>query len=82
MSRVAFGLCPGSSDLIGWRTVTITEAWIGQRIAQFLAAEVKTALGQPRADQIAFLAAVQRAGGIASVVRSPDDLSELLGVGP
>ena len=34
-STVRYGLCPGSADLIGWRTVTITQDMVGQPFAQF-----------------------------------------------
>lgn len=34
--KVRFGLMPGSGDLIGWRTRTITAADVGRTFAQFL----------------------------------------------
>lgn len=71
--RVTFGLCPGSSDLIGWRTLTVTPEMIGLRIAQFIGPEVKTATGRLRDDQRTFVDAVNAAGGLAGVVRSADD---------
>ena len=40
-----FGLCKGSSDLIGLRSLEITPEMAGQRVAQFVALEVKTASG-------------------------------------
>ena len=40
-----FGLCKGSSDLIGLRVLEITPKLVGQRLAQFVALEVKTAQG-------------------------------------
>ena len=40
---IHFGLCVGSSDLIGFKTVTITPEMVGQKLAVFLAVEVKTA---------------------------------------
>lgn len=63
---VRFGLCQGSSDLIGW---TVRD---GRAI--FTAIECKTARGRLTPDQIRFLAAVERAGGIAIVGRSEDDV--------
>lgn len=71
--RVQFGLCPGSSDLIGWRSITITPDMIGKRLALFLALEVKTATGKATPEQINFIQAVRKAGGLAGVVRSADD---------
>lgn len=65
-----FGLCPGSADLIGWRAVTITAEHVGQTLAVFLSIEVKTATGKPRPEQLRWLAAVQRHGGIAMIARS------------
>jgi hypothetical protein len=48
---VSFGLCKGSADLIGYRTITITPDMVGQQVAVFLSIEVKTPTGQhpPRA---------------------------------
>jgi len=52
--RVSFGLCVGSSDLIGWDL-------IGGR---FVAIELKVPGKEPDEAQAAFLEAVNRAGGI------------------
>jgi hypothetical protein len=71
--RVQFGLCVGSSDLIGWRTVTVTPDMVGKRIALFLALEVKTPTGKPTPEQVNFIEAVGRAGGMAGVVRNVDE---------
>jgi len=70
---VQFGLCKGSADLIGWRTVTVTPEMVGQRIAVFLSIEVKTPTGRLRPEQQHWLDAVQAAGGIAGVARSAED---------
>jgi hypothetical protein len=73
---VTFGLCPGSSDLIGWRSVTVTPQMVGKRVAVFLSIEVKApgAYTHPKrlASQLAFLDAVKRAGGLAGMVTSPE----------
>ncbi len=71
--RVAYGLCPGSSDLIGWRTITVTPEMVGKRLALFLALEVKTPTGKATPEQINFINAVRKSGGLAGIVRSPDD---------
>lgn len=59
---VRFGLCPGSSDLIGIAPDGV-----------FLAIEVKTALGQPTDKQLRFIEAVRARGGRAGVARSAAD---------
>ena len=70
---VTFGLARGSADLIGWRTVTITQAMVGTRLAIFTSIEVKTPTGRVRPEQQAWLEAVQGAGGIAVIARSVPD---------
>ena len=72
---IKFGLCPGSSDLVGWETVTITSAMVGRSIAVFTALEVKTATGRIRSDQQRFIDIVRQSGGYAAVVRSPEDIN-------
>jgi len=59
---VRFGLCKGSSDIIGL---------CGD--GRFLAVEVKTRTGKTTPEQDRFIAAVIRAGGRAGVARSADD---------
>jgi len=68
---ITYGLCSGSSDLVGWRTLP-------SGVAQFVALEVKTPEGRLTAAQAAFLRAVARAGGIAGVARSLDEVENLL----
>jgi len=76
---VSFGLCKGSADLIGWRTVTVTPEMVGQQVAVFTSIEVKAASGRLRPEQRQWLDAVQAAGGIGGVARSVDDAKALLG---
>jgi len=71
--RVQFGLCVGSSDLIGWKSVTITPDMVGKKLAVFTALEVKTSTGRPTKEQVNFIQAVRSAGGFAGIVRSVDD---------
>ena len=73
------GLCVGSSDLIGWRSRTITPEMVGQTIAQFVAIEVKSPTGRTTAQQDQFLACLTSAGGSAGVARSVDAATALLG---
>jgi hypothetical protein len=79
---VTFGLCPGSADLIGYRTVTITPGMVGTTLAVFAAVEVKTATGRPTSEQTAFLEHVTAAGGIAGIARSVEEAQALLGGHP
>jgi hypothetical protein len=74
---VRYGLQPGSSDLIGWRTVTITPEMVGQQVAVFTSIEVKTPTGRVKPEQQQWLDAVQAAGGIAGVARSVEDAQAL-----
>jgi hypothetical protein len=79
---VRFGLHPGSGDLIGWRTITITAEHVGQRLAVFASIEVKTDRGRAREDQIHWARTVYAAGGLSGVARNPADARMLLGVAP
>lgn len=69
----------GMADLGGWRPVTITPEMVGTTIAQRLEAEVKLN-GRPTKEQLAWIDAVNKAGGRAGVVRSEDDLRALVKV--
>ena len=79
---VSFGLCKGSADLIGYRTITITPDMVGQQVAVFLSIEVKTPTGRIRPEQQQWLDMVQSAGGIAGVARSVEDAKALLAAQP
>jgi hypothetical protein len=63
-----FGLCVGSSDIIG----------IHKPTGRFLAVEVKTAKGKPTPEQLNFIEQVRAANGIAGIARSVQDALELL----
>lgn len=67
--KVRYGLCVGSSDLIGWKQVTITPEMVGKTVAVFLAVEVKTGKMLPTEAQNAFTEAVSKSGGFSMVVR-------------
>ena len=79
---VSFGLAKGSSDLIGWRTITITPEMVGQQVAVFTSIEVKSPTGRIRPEQQQWIDAVQAAGGIAGVARSVEDAERLIGADP
>lgn len=68
--HVKFGLCVGSSDLIGW---TICNA-----AAIFTAVEVKQVGKKPTKQQAAFLDAVRQAGGIACVAYGIEDVQRAI----
>lgn len=71
--RVVYGLCPGSSDLVGWHSITIKPEDVGRRVAVFVGIEVKAPSGTVTSKQSRFIRAVRRAGGFAGVARSFDD---------
>lgn len=79
-STVAYGLAPGSADLIGWHSVTVTPEMVGRQVALFLAVEVKSTTGRVSAAQRQFLHVVRRAGGLAFVARSPDEATERMAI--
>lgn len=64
---------PGGSDLIGWKSVTITPEMVGQKLAVFLAIEVKGERTRVTDQQRNFIERVRLDGGIAGVARSVDD---------
>jgi hypothetical protein len=67
---IRYGLCKGSSDLIGWVPVTVTEGMVGETLALFCAVEVKTAGVEVTSEQAHFIETINRAGGIAGVAHS------------
>lgn len=75
---VNFGLCNGSSDLIGWRSLIITPDMVGDRVALFAALEGKTARGRASPEQVAFIRTVRDHGGRAGVFRDVDDARFIL----
>lgn len=77
---VRFGLCKGSADIIGLRTVTITEDMVGQKFGQFVAIEVKTKTGKVTEAQENFLDQVNRAGGFGMIVRSAGEVGEMFDI--
>jgi hypothetical protein len=74
------GLCRGSSDLVGWRSVVITQDMVGQRLAVFCAIEVKSPRGRATEEQQKFLANLRAAGGFAGLARSVKEALEALGL--
>ena len=76
LTHVPYGLCVGSSDLIGWRTV--------QGVAVFVAVEVKTpdAYARPHhgatPEQTHFIESVRASGGIAGIAYSPESAQHII----
>lgn len=72
------GLCKGSSDIVGWKPVTITPDMVGKKVAVFIGVEVKTPQGRVSKEQEQFIEHVNKKGGIAGVARSVQDALDLL----
>jgi hypothetical protein len=67
------GLCIGSPDIVGWEPLVITAEMVGRTVAVFTGFEVKSATGRPTPEQRNFLDRLSSAGGVAALVRSPDE---------
>lgn len=76
--RVVYGLMTGSSDLIGWRTIGISEDMVGTTVAQFVAVECKSAKGKTAEEQHNFNRVVRESGGVAGFVRTISEADALL----
>lgn len=72
---VKYGLAKGSSDLVGWRSISTVANGV---IAQFIALECKQPGKKPTPEQAAFINAVNKAGGIGAVITDPAQLEEIL----
>lgn len=76
---VVCGIPPkGGSDLIGWKTVTVTPAMAGTRLAVFCAVEVKGPGGRTSPEQENFIRQVRAAGGLAGVAASTEEARAIL----
>ena len=69
---------PGGSDLIGWRSVTVTPDMVGQKLAIFLAIEVKGERTRVTDQQRNFIDRVKAGGGLAGVARSVEDAKAIV----
>lgn len=58
--------------------VTVTEAMLGQTIGILAQAEFKTATGRQSEAQINWQRAVEQRGGVYRLVRSADDMRQLV----
>lgn len=74
---VTFGLGPGSPDLVGWKTVTVTPEMVGKKLAVFVGIEVKVPGAKTEAkrlrNQKQFLETIQAHGGIAFMATARDE---------
>ncbi len=75
---ISYGLCKGSSDLIGFQSKIITPEMVGQRVAIFLAVECKNEDGKATDEQIRFIDMVNAKGGKACIARSVYEAMEVL----
>lgn len=72
------GLPSGFADTFGWKEVEITPDMVGQTVAMFIALEIKSQTGACRDHQIAFVNAVNSAGGRAGFARSVEDARDII----
>jgi len=72
---------PGMSDLIGWTPIEITPEMVGKTVAIYTAVETKTARGRASANQVNFIGAVNKSGGMAGIARTDADLDKILRAG-
>lgn len=71
---VRYGVAnPGGSDLIGWRSITVTPDMVGRKVAIFTAIEVKGERGRATDAQVNFIDRVKADGGLAGIARCVDD---------
>jgi hypothetical protein len=75
---VRYGLCPGSSDLIGLRQLRIKEQHLGLELGVFCALEIKAASGRLSREQRQFLEVISSRGGLAGVARSVEEARAIL----
>lgn len=73
-----FGLCNGSSDLIGFKTITIRQEHVGKKVAVFAAVECKAPKGKPTTEQLNFIDYILKSGGLAGIARSTEDAKSIL----
>lgn len=75
---VRYGLAPGSSDVIGVRTMQVTANMVGKRVAVPLMIETKTEDQRLSTDQKSWLAMAHKLGCIAGVATSVDEARQII----
>lgn len=76
--RITYGLCPGSADLVGFRSIKITADMVGQHVAVFASVEVKLPRSHMTYNQEAWAEMISAHGGRAGVARSIADAKKIL----
>lgn len=71
------GLCPGSSDTIGWTSVVVTPEMVGHKVAVFTGLEFKDKT-KPTEEQLRFIETIRLAGGIAGIAHSTEEAKMVL----
>ena len=72
------GVPPGFSDIVGLRSITVTQDMVGAKLAVFTVIESKTSKGKTASAQDSFLSMVKSLGGIAGVARSEDEAAQIV----
>lgn len=79
---VSSGMGKSTSDLVGWRTETITADMVGQRIARFVVCEVKRPgfrMDDRARKQQHFIDVVVAAGGAGVMAQSVEEAQTIFG---
>lgn len=66
-------LWKGSSDMIGWKSVTITPDMVGKKVAIFQSIEIKTKNDRLRKEQKIWNKVVEAAGALVAVWKENSD---------
>lgn len=77
-SRVTAGLCPGSSDLVGILSVPVRLLDPDSEIGIFMGLEGKASTTTVQENQERWMEVIRQLGGIADVVRSPEDVHRIV----
>lgn len=76
--RVQYGLCVGSSDLIGLHMVTVTPDMVGKRIPVFTSIEVKAGRGVYREEQGAWRRMLEFFGARVGMAKTVEQARDVL----
>lgn len=78
IQRVEYGLCKGSSDLIGLVSLVVTPDMVGRTLGRFTAIEIKKPGGRSTQEQRLFRDLVLKLGGHAEIVNGEQGATEAL----